>query len=58
MMMQPDDLSIIRKMLDGILDFVANVVLNILVEVVMEGLIYLIGICIEFVLNLLFSLLV
>ena len=38
MMMQPDDLSTIKKVLDEIPDFVAKVVFNVLVEVVMEGL--------------------
>ncbi len=48
-MMQPNDLSMMRKMLDGILDSAANAVLDIVFEVVMEAFFYLI----EFVLNLL-----
>jgi hypothetical protein len=39
------------------LDFVGQVALNIVFDVVMEGLFYLIGLVIEFVLNLLLGLL-
>jgi hypothetical protein len=45
-MTQLDDLSIMRKMLDGIVDLVAYVVFDIIVEVVIEGLFYIVDLCI------------
>ena len=56
MMMQPDELFVVRRVLDGILHFVANVFFNILIDVVLEGFFYLIGLCIELVLDFLFNL--